>query len=130
MHICSFTDFADLTIEAGGQSFRFEFSRRFGPAMLGKRGDIIAWVPAKRSPFWKALQAWCDQGHQVADGRCVFELPREPVYVTLVGKHVVEVPEGCDPQAVRREWFDRMGLPMPEEGMSDGEASGFQKGTT
>ncbi len=110
MFICSFTDFADIALDVNGQLFRFEFSKRFGPFMIGKRGRTIGSVPPTCSAFWDALQAWCKQGYQVVDGRCVFVVPPRPVYVRLAGNKYVEVPEGRDPQDVRREWLIKAGL--------------------
>lgn len=74
VHICSSVELSDLTIDAGGKSFRFEYSRMFGPMMLGKRGDPITTFPRLRSPFWPAVQAWERQGRRVDDdGRCIYD---------------------------------------------------------
>jgi hypothetical protein len=113
MRACSFTDVADVTLEAGGQVYRFEFSRRFGPLMLGKRGQSLETVPPKRSPFWKALHLWAAQGCRVVNGQCVYDVPPEPRLVQLVGRHYVEVPEGRDPEDVRREWFKKLNISYP-----------------
>lgn len=95
-HICSFTDFSDVTLEAGGQVFRFEFSKQFGPLMIGKRGNTIDGVPPQCSPFWRALEAWCKQGHRVdKGGLAVWEpiIEREPRAVCIVGNHYLVVPD-------------------------------------
>lgn len=117
LHICSFTDFDDVRlVTADGSEFRFEFSKRFGPLMIGKRGRTIDALPPKRSKFWRALTAWCKQGHRVdGSGYAVFSLPAPERYVTLAGRHMALVPEGVDPATVRREWFAKMDLPEPQE---------------
>lgn len=76
--ICSFTTFADVTIAINGQVFRFEWSDRFGPLMLGKRGQPLANMLPTRSLFWKALHWWIKQGKRVENGRCLYE-PVVPV---------------------------------------------------
>lgn len=115
MLVCSFTDFADIALSVEGREYRFAFSKRFGPTTLGERGQPIA-LPPRRSPFWDALHAWCHQGHQMSGDRCVFTLPPKRLFVRLVGRHYVEVPTGADPATVRREWFEKAGLPIPEDG--------------
>lgn len=57
----SFTDFDDVRLVTwDGRVFRFEFSHRFGPLMIGKSGRTVDVVPSTRSPFWKALEQWED----------------------------------------------------------------------
>jgi hypothetical protein len=114
-HICSFTDFKDIRIEAVGRSYRFEFSHRFGPAMLGKRGDTVGTMPALRSPFWKALQLWCQQGHVVDDGVCVYTVPASERGLRITPRHILALKATDDPAAVRAGLFAEMGLPEPPE---------------
>lgn len=114
-HICSFTDFADLTIQAAGLRYRFEFSHRFGPLMLGKRGQELQSVPGARSPFWKALHLWCAQGHQVEDGQCRYVIPPAMRMVTLAGRHSIELRPTDDAAVVRAMWLQKCGAPVPSE---------------
>ena len=115
IHVCSFTEYGDLTLATGdGQMFRFEFATMFGPAMLGKRGQHVDRYPPRKSPFWKALQTWIQQGKRVVDGRCIYELPPAQLMVKLAGNQWVNVPAGKNPRDVRREWFEKMKLPMPD----------------
>ena len=94
---------------------RFEWHPRFGPAVVGKRGQIVNTQPGPRHRFWKAVTWWAQQGHVVtADGACVYDEPTQPRYVRLVGRHYLEVPDGREPEDVRREWFAKMNLPDPE----------------
>ncbi|MCC6970460.1 MAG: hypothetical protein IT434_09585 [Phycisphaerales bacterium] len=108
MIICSFTDFDDVRLTVDGQVFRFEFSKRFGPLMIGKRGRTIDNYPPLKSPFWDALQAWCTQGHQVVNGEAVYLPEPEPTCVRLIGRQYVEVPAGRNPEDVRREWLAKV----------------------
>jgi hypothetical protein len=82
-----------FVIKAGGKSWRFEDSDRFGPALCRKNGDLLANpYPPERSPFWAAHLAWVRQGRRVAeDGEfCVWE-PLRPTKVRHIGgaRHVV-----------------------------------------
>lgn len=117
VHICCFTDFSDIRLVTwDGQVFRFEFSKMFGPMMLGKRGQPVEARPPKRSPFWPALHHWCVQGHRVDEhGCCVYNMPPVTVWVRLVGRHWAMVPDGQSPAAVRAEWFEKAKLPPPND---------------
>lgn len=115
--VCSFTTHPDVTLRTkDGQTFRFEFSTWFGPMMLGTRGQPVAAMPPKRSPFWRALQLWCRQGHQLTPrGEAIYDEPPPRRYVRLAGRQHVEVPPGSDPAEVRRRLFERLNLPVPDE---------------
>lgn len=112
-HICSFTTFADLVIEADGECWRFEFSKLFGPIMLGKRGQPLSALPPQRSMFWKVLHQWCIQGYRGEDGRCLYNRPPITRYVHMAGRHWIQVPNGHDPQEFRVEWFASHNLDVP-----------------
>ena len=118
-HVCvySCTDVPDVTLLArDGVAFRFEFSRRFGPRMFGTRGRTVDTVPPRRSPFWAALDAWVAQGCRVnAQGLGLAHLPPVHRYVHLVGRQWVVVPEGADPAAVRRHWFEQANRVPPDD---------------
>lgn len=115
VHVCSFTTHPEVKILAGGRTFRFEFSKMFGPAMLGKRGDVIAGMPPLRSPFWKALECWCKQGHEIdAKGYAVYRLPERERFVKLAGRQYAPVPPGESPEKVRAEWLAKCGLTAAE----------------
>lgn len=125
MHIDSFTDFADVRLVTwDGQVFRFEFSHRFGPMMIDKRGRTIDTAPPLKSPFWKALTAWSQQGCRLDDHGCaVYDLPPVRQYVRLCGRQWALVPEGREPLDVRREWFAKAKLPMPDDRIETEELS-------
>lgn len=85
VHLCLFTDFDDLTMDTPEGAFRFEFSKMFGPTMIGKSGHAVQWRPPHRSQFWPALTWWCQQGHRVENGRCVYDVPAPDTYITIDG---------------------------------------------
>lgn len=62
-------------IEIGGKKFTFEDSDRFGPLLLGKRGEPLADQPGERNKFWKAYTPWRNQGRRLAeDGKtCIYD---------------------------------------------------------
>jgi len=95
LHVCSFTDFSDLVIETPDGETRFEFSKRFGPLLIGKSGRTIDRLPAQRDKFWAALHWWCVQGHRVERGRCVYDVPAaQPGQWSPDGKNFVyDTPE-------------------------------------
>lgn len=72
---------------------RFEWSDRFGPGFVGKRGQEVS-GPSPRDHFWKALDWWIQQGKQVdADGNCIYTEPRPQRRAHIVGKHWLDVPD-------------------------------------
>lgn len=55
-------------IVAGGKTYYFEDSKRFGPMLVDAKGEPINDLIPSRSPFWKAWQRWVDEGRQVTEG--------------------------------------------------------------
>lgn len=95
---------------------RFEMHPYCGPAVVSGRGEVLDRQPGTRHRFWTAVTLWAQQGRRVTDeGVCIYEVPPEPQTVCLAGNHYVEVPPGRDPQEVRREWFDKLGVKPPED---------------
>jgi len=87
----------------------FEWHPRLGPALLGKKGQVLASQPGPRHRFWKAIDWWREQGCRVTDaGVCIYEEPPAPVYVQIVGRHYAEVAPGRTPEDVRREWLAKI----------------------
>ena len=83
-------------IEAGGKTFRFEDSDRFGPALCKQNGDLLANpYPPERSPFWKAHTAWVRQGRRLDGNQCVYE-PLRPTKVRHMGGRHYQVIETGD----------------------------------
>lgn len=75
-------------ITIGKTTYRFEDSDRFGPHLVGKKGDLLEHdVPGERSPFWPHYNKWLEQGRKVgADGEtCLYDTPRPGVYVRGIG---------------------------------------------
>jgi hypothetical protein len=82
-------------IVAGGKSFRFEDSDRFGPSLVKKNGDVCAnpW-PGERSQFWRAHRIWVRQGRRTEDGEnCVWDEP-QPTIVRKIGRTFFVVSDG------------------------------------
>lgn len=70
-----------FVITAGGKQFRFEDSDRFGPALVGKSGALLANpYPPERSPFWGAHRAWVAQGRRLNGNICMFNIPKPTLY--------------------------------------------------
>lgn len=90
---------------------RFEYHPRFGPLCVGSRGQILDRQPGPRNKFWKSIDLWIQQGKRVTSaGACIYEIPPEPRFVCIAGRHYVEVPEGREPEDVRQEWLKKLGL--------------------
>lgn len=109
--VCILMGGPDYTLDG----IRFEWHPRCGPVVLDNDGDPKNTQPGARHPFWLAVGWWREQGMRVTEsGECIYDVPPEPRVVHLVGRHYVEVPEGKEPEDVRREWFARLKLPLPE----------------
>lgn len=69
-------------IEVDGRTYSFEDSDRFGPFILGKRGDVLTNQPGGRSPFWRAYHMWRRDGRRMAEDRktCVWREPKPGTY--------------------------------------------------
>lgn len=96
-HVCSFTDYTDLRLTTQqGRTYRFEFSHRFGPRLLNKRGHDVDRLPGVRSerPFWDALKWWCRQSHRVVDGVCQYDAQTSRLWWSPDGRNfVLDTPE-------------------------------------
>lgn len=80
--VCVLTGGPDRRIVAlDGRVYTFEDHPYCGPAVLGKRGDILENQPGPRSKFWPAVKAWRAQGRRLCG--CSFCLWHpEPTDVT------------------------------------------------
>jgi hypothetical protein len=57
--VCQHGDGVIHEIPAGlGKAWRFEFSRMFGPVLVGKNGDPLKSQPPERSRFWPEFEKW------------------------------------------------------------------------
>lgn len=56
-------------ITAGGKTYHFEDSQRFGPMWLDANGEPKNEFIPPKSPFWKAWRRWVDEGRQTVAGR-------------------------------------------------------------
>lgn len=84
-------------IAVDGKSWTFEFSDRFGPLILDKRGSPADKQPKERSPFWRGLACWLHQGKRLVEGSnvCVWQEPR-PTKVRRSGRMAIIVENGDD----------------------------------
>lgn len=108
--------FGHLCLLVGGPTYTidgiaFEWSERFGPAVVNRQtGAILDNQPGSKSKFWKSVSLWREQGCRVTEiGACVYEIPPEPVYVQIAGRHYAEVPAGSSPEEVRAKWLAKLG---------------------
>lgn len=79
-------------IEAGGKTFRFEDSDRFGPNLVNKDGSVPNRChPGQRSKFWRAHWLWIQQGRQVKPDKmtCIWREPRPTIYQRIGDMTVV-----------------------------------------
>ena len=66
-----------FVIEAGGKTWRFEDSARFGPLLIDRSGmPLKNPYPPEKSPFWRAHFLWVRQGRNVEDGLCIWREPK------------------------------------------------------
>jgi hypothetical protein len=101
---CSFSDPGTFRINAGSQTWYFEWSDRFGALRVGPRGETRE-QPNWRSPFWTIAALWARQGKRTETiGRRVWALWDQPPvathYFIRKGRSRVivrsDVPEGYD----------------------------------
>ena len=91
MIIDCFTTHDNLEISVDGALVRFEFSARFGPWLLGKRGDLISKKPSRR--FLERVSWWWQQGGQVVDGVAQYVAPVKAPLYHLGGSDYTECPK-------------------------------------
>lgn len=84
-----------FTITVGKKEYRFEDSDRFGPALIGRNGELLKNpYPSERSQFWRAHRLWVRQGRQTRDDdTCVWREPK-PTKVRKVGRSFMVVENG------------------------------------
>jgi hypothetical protein len=71
IHIC----WADPIrhIEVDGRRYYFEDHRQFGPIPTDAEGETTAAYFEEHEPFWRAWEAWTEQGKKVDEsGMCVW----------------------------------------------------------
>ncbi len=87
-----------------GKQYRFEDSDRFGPSLIGKKGDPLANQPGTRSPFWRVHSIWVQQGRRTTDINCIWDEPK-PQIIQMVGKRTAIVVENGEPngKVIRRD---------------------------
>lgn len=83
-------------IKAGGKSFRFGDSDRFGPYLATKHGDPTNAYLSERSPFWRAHRIWVRQGRRLEDDgkTCVWDEPKPSKVRRLSRSSVYQIEAG------------------------------------
>lgn len=77
-----------------GKVWNFEMHPYCGPMVTNKRGDPLKIQPPEKSPFWRAVSWWAQQGQKIdAEGMCVWTKPPEPKLIHLGGRHYKVVNE-------------------------------------
>lgn len=71
-------------ISVGGKIYHFEMNQFAGPNVLNRRGEPLKHQPME---FLKAASLWCQQGHRVEKGLCVWEYQPEPIVKHLGGQN-------------------------------------------
>jgi hypothetical protein len=103
-----------FVIAAGGKSYRFEDSDRFGPSLINKRGDPLKnpW-PGPRSPFWRAHRLWARQGRHTEDGViCIWREPKPQTLRYLGGSKFVIAEHGEEDGATLVSTDDGERIPL------------------
>lgn len=87
------------------KQYRFEDSDRFGPSLIGSKGDPLTRQPGENSPFWRVHRIWVQQGRRTAPGGidCIWDEPK-PTTVQMLSKRVGVVVENgeTDGKVIRR----------------------------
>lgn len=106
--LCSFSDGGIYRINVGGRLYHFDFSERFGPTVVGGRGQEVK-QPGHKNDFWRAVSLWANQGKRKDDtGMCVWTEPKPPVVKRLSKSSYFLVEPGDD------DWDELGSLPMVE----------------
>ncbi|MDE2442007.1 MAG: hypothetical protein KGP14_13370 [Betaproteobacteria bacterium] len=82
----------DYEIEVRGETIHFDWSDRFGPIPLGKRGREIDLGPGHK--FWRAVSLWKLQGKQLEGNRAIWHEPKKPVLQHLGGRNYLVIEDG------------------------------------
>lgn len=61
VRICSFHDADGDGVDYNGRTWRWEFSRLFGPLFVDQRGSPLRVQPGERSPAWKVFERWYEK---------------------------------------------------------------------
>lgn len=71
--VCCFVEAEGEGMDINGRTWRWEFSRQFGPVFIDKRnGDPLDVQPAEKSPAWPVFERWLAE-RKNATGSTVFE---------------------------------------------------------
>lgn len=74
--------------DASGKRWRFEMHPYSGPIVLTSNGAVAETQPGPRSPFWRAVSLWTQQGEALdGQGNCLWAEPGELKLVHLGGRH-------------------------------------------
>lgn len=94
-------------IMAGGKEFRFELP--WGSLVVVGENDEEIKDPPMRSPFWKAVELWREQGKKIgADSFCIYDPDLEEVEILehLGGRNYKVI--GYETVGERRKRLEKM----------------------
>lgn len=88
------SDPGDYRIKVDGKIYTFEFSDRFGPIVLNRRGDPMSKQPGPKNKFWWAVSSWKQRGKEIDDdGLCVWFTEPEDILRHIAGRHYIVIGE-------------------------------------
>jgi hypothetical protein len=93
-----------FVITAGGKTFRFEDSDRFGPSFVDRHDRIKEnQLLPSTSPFWSAYSCWKQQGRRIGEDRfsCIWDEPKPTLVERVAGRHVKVISFGDEHGPVR-----------------------------
>ena len=73
----------ERAVSVDGREWRFDWHEYMGPAVLGKRGNVLSRQPGK---VLAAISLWSRQGHRIERGECVWDHEPEPVVEHIAGR--------------------------------------------
>lgn len=79
-------------IDVADETIKFEWSERFGPMALTKKGAERALTPKHK--FWRAASLWNLQGQRLEGSKAIWHEPKKPVLQHLGGRNFMVIEDG------------------------------------
>jgi hypothetical protein len=84
-----------IIADENGKQYRFEDSDRFGPSLIGSKGDPLTRQPGEHSPFWRVHRIWVQQGRITSAWIvCLWDEPRSTTVQMLSQRVGIVVEQG------------------------------------